>query len=76
MRTARVNAHVYARVNQTTIACRLSGTGEGTLLLLHGAMISHTDWEPQEEAFGAHYNLLMPDIRGHGFLEHCEPRES
>ena len=54
-----------ARVNQTTIAYRRSGTGDRTLLLLHGAMIPHTAWGPQEEAFGARYQLLMPDNRGH-----------
>lgn len=55
-----------ARVNGTTIAYRRKGTGNRTLLLPHGAMISHTDWGPQEEAFGAYYQLLMPDIRGYG----------
>jgi pimeloyl-ACP methyl ester carboxylesterase len=29
-------------------------------------MVSRTDWAPQREAFGAHYRLLVPDIRAHG----------
>jgi 3-oxoadipate enol-lactonase len=53
-------------VNSTTIAYKQSGAGDRTLLLLHGALISHTDWGPQVDAFGAQYRLLMPDLRGHG----------
>ena len=53
-------------VNGTSVAYKQAGSGERTLLLLHGAMVSHTDWTPQMEAFGARYRLLIPDIRGHG----------
>lgn len=55
-----------AQVNGTTIAYQEIGSGERTLVLLHGAMISHADWAPQLAAFGAHYRLVAPDIRGHG----------
>ncbi|MGD9317637.1 MAG: alpha/beta hydrolase, partial [Anaerolineae bacterium] len=54
------------QVNGTTIAYQQAGSGECTLLLLHGAMVSHTDWTPQLSVFGAEYRLLVPDIRGHG----------
>lgn len=36
------------------------------LVLLHGFNGTGAAWEPQLAAFGAHYRLLLPDLRGHG----------
>jgi 3-oxoadipate enol-lactonase len=54
-----------AQVNGTTIAYEVVGSGE-PLLLIHGAGVSHTEFQPQYEALGARYRLIMPDVRGHG----------
>lgn len=41
--------------------------GEGTpLLLIHGGVISSTEWQPQIEEFAKHYQVITWDLRGHG----------
>lgn len=54
-----------AQVNSTTIAYEVIGQGE-PLLLIHGAGVSHTEFQPQYEALGKHFQLILPDVRGHG----------
>lgn len=54
-----------AQVNGTTITYEIHRQGE-PLLLIHGAGIDHTEWQPQMEALGQHFQLIMPDLRGHG----------
>lgn len=41
------------------------GTGE-PLLLLHGFSGSSQDWIPSLEQWGAKFQLILPDLRGHG----------
>src|SRR6266540_3607452 len=36
------------------------------LVLLHGFIQTGAFWANQLAAFGAHYRLLVPDLRGHG----------
>jgi 3-oxoadipate enol-lactonase len=55
------NAHIH----NTTIAYEETGTGD-PLLLIHGGMISHKEWQPQIAAWSPHFRLIMPDVRGHG----------
>lgn len=54
-----------AQVNGTTIAYEVHGQGE-PLLLIHGAGVDHTTWQPQLEPLGKHFRLIVPDVRGHG----------
>jgi pimeloyl-ACP methyl ester carboxylesterase len=43
------------------------GTPDGPpLVLLHGFTANGDFWVNQLAAFGAHYRLLVPDVRGHG----------
>ena len=43
------------------------GTPDGPpLVLLHGFTATGDFWSNQFAAFGAHYRLLVPDLRGHG----------
>ena len=43
------------------------GTPDGPpLVLLHGGTQTGDFWSNQLTAFGAHYRLLVPDLRGHG----------
>ena len=43
------------------------GTPDGPpLVLLHGFTGTGDFWSNQLTAFGAHYRLLVPDLRGHG----------
>ncbi|MEZ4670552.1 MAG: alpha/beta hydrolase [Anaerolineae bacterium] len=55
-------------VNGTTIAYEIHGQGE-PLLLIHGAGIDHTSWQPQIEPLGKMFQLIVPDVRGHGQSE-------
>jgi len=40
------------------------------LLLIHGLGSSARDWEHQVPVLANHYQLLIPDLRGHG----CSPK--
>src|SRR5688500_3745461 len=43
------------------------GKADGpTLVLHHGFIQTGASWTHQLAAFGAHYRLLVPDLRGHG----------
>ena len=50
------------------IAYRTNGfdAGRPTLVFIHGLSGSSSAWLPYEELFGAAYNLLTFDLRGHG----------
>jgi 3-oxoadipate enol-lactonase len=54
-----------AQVNGTTIAYEIIGQGE-PLLFIHGAGVSHIEFQPQYETLGNHFRLILPDVRGHG----------
>jgi len=41
------------------------GTGL-PLVLLHGAFLNRTAWERQVDGLQAHFQLVIPDLRGHG----------
>ncbi|MBL8160768.1 MAG: alpha/beta fold hydrolase [Anaerolineae bacterium] len=60
-------------INGTAIDCERYGQGE-PLLLLHGAGVSGASWEPQIKTLADRFNLIVPDIRGHGgSAQHAEP---
>ncbi len=43
------------------------GTLDGSpLVLLHGFTLTGDQWVNELAAFGRHYRLLVPDLRGHG----------
>jgi 3-oxoadipate enol-lactonase len=54
-----------AQVNGTEIAFEVRGQGE-PLLMIHGAGVPHGEFQPQYEAIGAKFRLILPDVRGHG----------
>ena len=45
--------------------CEVHGTGE-PLLLLHGFSGSSQDWIPALAQWGTKFQLILPDLRGHG----------
>jgi pimeloyl-ACP methyl ester carboxylesterase len=51
------------------------GRGE-PLVLLHGFGDCARGWEPFFESLGAHYRLIVPDLRGHGASTHPSGRFS
>lgn len=52
-------------VNGMEMFVRTVGSGE-PLLLLHAGTQSGEMWRPFEEALGARFRLIIPDLRGHG----------
>ena len=53
------------RVNGIELYCEVAGEGE-PVLFLHGLGSSSAGWQLQREAFTRDYQMIMPDIRGHG----------
>jgi pimeloyl-ACP methyl ester carboxylesterase len=55
----------YAETNGVKIYYETYGSGE-PLLLLHGFMGSHENWSTWIEDLSKEYQLIVPDLRGHG----------
>ena len=52
-------------LNGVRIYFETHGTGE-PLLLLHGFSGSSQDWLPSAPAWGPDFQIILPDLRGHG----------
>lgn len=52
-------------VDGATISYRTTGTGR-PLVLLHGAWVDHELWAPQVERYADQFEVVTPDLRGHG----------
>lgn len=48
-----------------TLAYETRGSG-WPLVLLHGAWVDHDQWAPQVERFAGDFEVVTPDLRGHG----------
>lgn len=55
----------YAEVNGIKMYYEIHGEGE-PLVLLHGFLGSTLDWKEYLQDFAKHYQLIIPDLRGHG----------
>ena len=56
-------------LNGQQLYFEVHGTGE-PLLLLHGFSGSSQDWIPSLPQWGTKFQLVLPDLRGHGPLRH------
>jgi pimeloyl-ACP methyl ester carboxylesterase len=54
-----------ARVNGVEIYFEVHGTGD-PLVLLSGFSGSSQDWKPSLAAWGSDFQIILPDLRGHG----------
>src|SRR5215469_9977593 len=54
-----------ATVNGVQIYFEVHGGGE-PVLLLHGFSGTSQDWKPSLEQWGAGFQIILPDLRGHG----------
>ena len=52
-------------LNDIQLYYEVHGNGE-PLLLLHGFSGSRQDWLPSKAAWGERFQLILPDLRGHG----------
>ncbi|MFA5098902.1 MAG: alpha/beta hydrolase [Candidatus Paceibacterota bacterium] len=56
--------------------CDMSFPGRPTVVLLHGLSSNHTTWEgPMKFLHERKYNVLAPDLRGHGFSDKSKNKE-
>ena len=55
----------YAKVNGVKIYYETYGEGQ-PLVLLHPFSGSHLMWEPWIDSLSQDYQLILPDLRGHG----------
>jgi len=60
-----------ARRRASALYCTIHGSG-APLLLLHGIGASGAIFEPLIPALAAHYQVIVPDLRGHGYSS-CLP---
>lgn len=62
----------YARVNGLDLFYELHGGGD-SMLLIHGFTgTGRTDWAHQIPVFSESFQLIVPDVRGHGRTDHPE----
>ena len=57
-----------ATINGARIHFERKGSGF-PVILLHAGVADHRMWEPQVEAFAAHFDVITPDMRGFGWSE-------
>ncbi|WP_052223503.1 alpha/beta fold hydrolase [Novosphingobium malaysiense] len=50
----------------TTIFHMVSGTGDPPIILVHGGMCDHRDWDRLTPLLAARHRVVTPDLRGHG----------
>lgn len=55
----------YVETNGASIYFEIHGQGE-PLLMLHGFTLSHQSWDPWIDDLSKNYQLIIPDLRGHG----------
>ncbi len=58
----------YFKHEDLTMFYKVVGSGD-PILLIHGLGSDHRGWEFQEEALASHFQVIMPDLRGHGRTE-------
>ena len=56
----------FLTLNGNRVAYREEGTGDETLLLIHGIAGSSSAWEPLMSYLTTSYRVLAPDLLGHG----------
>jgi len=52
--------------DDAVIDYQLTGSGDTTLLFLHGSYINQSYWENQVNYFSSHYTVVTLDLPGHG----------
>lgn len=62
--------------NGETVAYRTAGTGEATVVLIHGNMSSSVHWQTTMEALEDKFTVYAPDMRGLGDSSYNKPFDS
>ena len=61
---------VVVKNSDVTIAYDMAGSGDTTILFVHGWAINRSFWQPQVDAFAQRYTVVAIDLGGHGESGH------
>lgn len=59
----------FMEVNGVNLHYYRTGSGDQTLILLHGASDNGMCWKPTSDLLAEEYDVIMPDAQGHGLSE-------
>ncbi len=59
----------YIEINGVKLHYYRAGSGEQTIILLHGASDNGMCWKPTTDLLADEYEVIMPDAQGHGLSD-------
>ncbi len=63
----------FMQVNGVKLHYYRAGSGDQTLILLHGASDNGMCWKPTADLLVEEYDVIMPDAQGHGLSDRLSP---
>src|SRR4030042_1117585 len=63
----------FVQINGVKLHYYRTGSGDRTLILLHGASDNGMCWKPTADLLAEEYDVLMPDAQGHGLSDRLGP---
>ena len=63
----------FVEVNGVKLHYYRAGSGDQTLILLHGASDNGMCWKPTADLLAEEYDVIMPDAQGHGLSDRLGP---
>ena len=63
----------FVQINGKKLHYYRAGSGDQTLILLHGASDNGMCWKPTADILAKEYTVLMPDAQGHGLSDRLGP---
>ena len=66
----------FVQINGVKLHYYRTGSGNQTLILLHGASDNGMCWKPTVDLLAEEYDVVMPDAQGHGLSDRLGPIRS
>ncbi len=63
----------FVEINGVKLHYYRAGSGDQTLVLLHGASDNGMCWKPTADLLAEEYDVVMPDAQGHGLSDRLGP---
>ncbi|UCC17406.1 MAG: alpha/beta hydrolase [Dehalococcoidales bacterium] len=63
----------FVEINGVKLHYYRTGSGDRTLILLHGASDNGMCWKPTADLLAEEYDVIMPDAQGHGLSDRLGP---
>ena len=63
----------FIQINGVKLHYYRTGSGNQTLILLHGASDNGMCWKPTADLLAEEYDVIMPDAQGHGLSDRLGP---